>query len=338
MADSSLIHIQPMVRYFPKIGVWKKYIANLELVGKWQRNVNIADFPRLYSVKILHGSRLNLDKFANVPFLNFYHNPVISIAPLTGVRHLKLHTASVTEIPPLPNLEILELIECRGVKFTEAASPLMVLGMDKCGVKDISFVEKFKGTLRELNLPNNDIIDISPLKNIKLRALNLSNNGYSIYNQLDVETIRNIKYLDISNTTIYTLPRLVKLKYLNCEYTTISSLTPNDAPNLETLLMSWSKITNVAAFEKLETISMRENNQPCAFRDLPALRYLEIGSYIGRLENLPKLQIVRIPGHVMCDLTPFTSIETILVVHKPYETASLATIAPPGATIIEVAD
>jgi hypothetical protein len=343
MADKSLIRLQPMVRYFPKLGVWKKYITNLELTGKWSLKVNMDDFPRIYSVKILHGARLDSNKFANVPFLNFYHNPVNNIAGLTGVKHIRLHTGCITDIPSLPNLEILELVECKGVYFRCEMPGLRVLTMDGCGLKDISFITKLKG-LKELNLQNNDIDDLGMLHKIKLRALNLSRNAY--IRDLTPVT-KSIKYLDVGYTAVLVLPPgLSKLKYLNLEYTHITNI-PETYVNIETLLMTYSHLGEVASFEKLETISMRDSDRQCSFRNLPNLRYLEIGDYFrGNMENLPKLLAVRISSHAECDLSHLKSIETIYMVKKPYYSVPVGPemlvpkkiLLPPEAEIVEVPD
>jgi len=135
------------------------------------------------------------------------------------------------------------------------------LGLPDCEIFDInqiiSLIEVLRN-LKQLVLSDNDIEDISPLKNIRnLKQLVLSDNNIRDISPL--KALRNLKQLVLSEnevSDISTLNKLKKLKLLSLSNNTIRDVSPlKTLRNLKQLILSENEVNDISTLSILTNLN-----------------------------------------------------------------------------------
>lgn len=116
-----------------------------------------------------------------------------------GLKNLTIHNAKFDDIMTSGiqsfDLEYLNLSDCEmtvGIGcWVDLADSITILELENCGLNDISILEQYE-KLEYLNIANNNIDDLSPLKNLSIKYLDITNNpikDYSILEDMDIDQI-----------------------------------------------------------------------------------------------------------------------------------------------------
>ena len=120
--------------------------------------------------------------------------------------------------------------------------------------------------LKELNLYENNISDLSPLKDmIELEILHLSQNNVSEVSGLEgLVSLKRLSLEENNISDVSPLQGVVNLKVLTLSENNISDLSPlKDLRDLEVLYLSQNNVTDISALEglvNLKSLRLKENN------------------------------------------------------------------------------
>ena len=156
--------------------------------------------------------------------------------------------------------------------------------------------------LRELNLWDNSVTDISPVSGLtSLRQLDLGRNGFTDLIQFDgMNSLRDLRLLDNGITNLTTLPALTELRAL--------ALSFNDLGNI-------ARLTALTGLEDLSLVGTSITDiTPLA--GLTELRLLQISgntlASIDTLAKLTELRRLRMSSIGISDLAPITGLHELI--------------------------
>ncbi|HWT75100.1 MAG TPA: leucine-rich repeat domain-containing protein, partial [Mobilitalea sp.] len=105
------------------------------------------------------------------------------------------------------------LLKPTGDIYAKEVEKINVLGLNSCGLNDLSQLKWFKG-LENLDLRSNPITDVSVLRNLKnLKMLDIESTNVSDISGL--RYLQNLTYLSLKDTNVTDLSPLSKLKHLD---------------------------------------------------------------------------------------------------------------------------
>jgi len=168
-------------------------------------------------------------------------------------------------------------------------------------------------TIRQLFLDNNMLTTI-PCWVSKLRMcsiVSLSNNPLEDLPNIlpDIgNTCRRLKYLDLSNTSISSLPialcKLLDLRHLNLSNNKYGGVSPS-SPHLNSLVSLPTQFSNLVGLVKFQAVGVNLSELPDSFHLLINLEILDISNNCimwlpTSLSLLPKLKFVNISKNIIC--------------------------------------
>ncbi len=217
-------------------------------------------------------------------------------------------------------------------------------------VRDISSVQGIEPclNLEYVSLGLQDIIDLTPLANLKkLKILNLTQN-HNIYDISPLSELTNLEYLHIDNnkiSDISSLKKLVKLTYLNLAYSPVqdisaltnmseleelqlsnSELENNDFPNISNLIKLksfWAPACKIIDLDFIKNmkkmqvlyLSYNEIENIAPLKNLNGLVriYLDLNQVkdISPLKNLPNIGKLRLRYNKIEDILPLVENENL---------------------------
>ena len=261
---------------------------------------------------------INLEVFEKAPFLetiekiSLINNKITDIKVFKDIKFKKLKELDIS------NNSLNDINQINSIFIYSKNSELEIISLNDIKLYDISKIiknESFIG-LKEIDLSNNKIKDISSLSNSifrNLELLNLSDNEIKDISVLEKVPFNNIKTLDLSYNEINDITILKKCKFeklyiLNlCEnkITNINALSECKFYNLFELNLSFNKIKYIdvlkdVCFYELEIISFRGNyiNSIEVFKDVKIYYLQEIDLSENRINNIGVLNNDNIFGEV----------------------------------------
>lgn len=238
-------------------------ITSLDLADKGLRSKDLNELQKLTELTTLKLGKNKIDKLnflvplKNLVSLDLSENNIKDVDMLVSLSSLKtlhLDGNKIENFEPLCSLKNLTTLTITGMKISESQLKQLEEALPNCSIssdeaeKDVVEIEiggkKFKSDVKEIDLSNRNISDISDLnKCTELEILNLAGNSVS----------------DIS-----TLLDLPKLKSLSLENNNISDIRPlMSLTTLEYLNLSGNKISSIAALSELtalEELSLKGNS------------------------------------------------------------------------------
>ena len=261
---------------------------------------------------------INLEVFEKAPFLetiekiSLINNKITDIKVFKDIKFKKLKELDIS------NNSLNDINQINSIFIYSKNSELEIISLNDIKLYDISKIiknESFIG-LKEIDLSNNKIKDISSLSNSifrNLELLNLSDNEIKDISVLEKVPFNNIKTLDLSYNEINDITILKKCKFeklyiLNlCEnkITNINALSECKFYNLFELNLSFNKIKYIdvlkdVCFYELEIISFRGNyiNSIEVFKDVRIYYLQEIDLSENQINNIDVLNNDNIFGEV----------------------------------------
>ena len=229
-----------------------KGIENNLLITKLNAgNCNISSIEHIYKLRLME--ELNLS--------NNNINSIDGVSRLKELRILKLNNnnsiTKIEEIIELSNLEELEL------DYNNQITDLKKLvEKNKEGDKEAKLLNLKKLHLAQVNNSNSKITinDLEPLKN--LEDLDLSNNNLGKSGLNGILKLKNIKILNASSNGIVSIEPLVKLKKITEDGFT--RIEVEEKSSVEELILQKNEITDVTTFaymgSNIKYLDLRENH------------------------------------------------------------------------------
>ena len=261
---------------------------------------------------------LNLEVFKKVPFLetieklSLINNQITDIKVFRDIKFKKLKEFDIS------NNSLNDINQINSLFMNSKNSELEIISLNDIKLYDISKIIKNESfiNLKEIDLGNNKIKDISALSNSIFRnlvLLNLSDNDIKDISVLENVPFNDIKTLDLSYNEINDISILKKCKFeklyiLNlCENKIVNIDILNECKfcNLFELNLSFNKIKNIdvlkdVCFFELEMISFRGNyiNDIEVFKDVKIHYLQEIDLSENQINNIDVLNNDNIFGEV----------------------------------------
>ncbi len=236
-----------------------------------------------------------LEGLTNLTKLDLSYNKISDLNPLKKLKSLAdldLQWNKITDIEPLKELKSLSILD---LSYNEATSGVILSNIEP--LKELPKLTslRFSGnyptyrelmliseltSLAELDLSNDHISDIEPLKELKnLDRLVLSHNQIN-----DLEPLRGLTSLtslylyNNQISDISTLGKLTSLTYLDLENNQISDVsTLGELTKLKTLSLENNQISDISTLGKLTSLTYLnlENNQISDIEPLKELKNLD---------------------------------------------------------------
>ncbi len=241
---------------------------------------------------------------------------ISAIAMLTKLEHLTVtgspYLESIEALGSLVNLKTLNLTGSYSQVENKDLTPLSKLpnlysvDFEFCYV-DIEEVGKLT-QVRELNLDENNINEISPLanlKNLEVLKIGQTTNGMSnrISDLTPLESLTNLRILEITNcqiSDISPLQNLTNLKELNLSNNYITDITPlENLTDLTYLMLHHNDIENFDVFRNhvnLKGISFnskQEEMENTLQEWIPSLEYMYRKPYTNEIDDCRSFDILK---------------------------------------------
>ncbi|CAF1074350.1 unnamed protein product [Rotaria sp. Silwood1] len=201
---------------------------------------NLRNLSNLRELK-LYGNKIerieNLECLNQLQILQLQYNEIQSIGSglvyLTRLQSLRIDSNKLSvirsdEVLKLAQLKTLDISDCsiENVEFINTLSSLTELRACHCYLKTLANQFRNLRYLIDLDLSNNELINITPLKSLSsLRVLHLANNH--IQDIQILSSLVHLNELDLNNNQISLIPntfdKLIDLQYLNLSNNRINS-------------------------------------------------------------------------------------------------------------------
>ncbi len=299
----------PVLRHIKTLVFSNNYISDFS---------KLKNFPKLETLDISGNSEqidiLPVSKITSLKALDISRNEIKNINTISALKELKTLKISgmkdigaVRKLPVLPQLEELDISNSNFnfddldmlVKFKEFKN-LKFINLSGNNIVNLYLLTSAKNTiinffftweteknvqpvfekLESINLANNNITDIEPLKYYPgLKRIDLSNNSFSSVNVLS--SLSGLESLSLNNTHIVNLDTLRNLKNLHelaIASNNISELSQIALPYLEKLDVSSNQIKSLEGLKNLANLKELNisKNQIGDFTPLLKLAKLEI--------------------------------------------------------------
>ncbi len=199
---------------------------------------------------------------------------------------------------------------------------LTSLNLGNNNINDISFLKNLKN-LQLLTLNNNNIEDISVLKNLKnLKSLYIYKNKISNLSSLSgLKNLKNLALFSNNISNIEALSKLTNLERLTISFNKISNLSPlKNLTNLKYLNSNYSKIEDLKPLKDLKNLKdldLGHNNISSleGIENLTNLKRLKTGynniSDISLLNNLTEITWLDISHNNISDISVLKNLKNI---------------------------
>ena len=271
--------------------------ASLSLMDMGLADEEMSQVAKLYALTSLNLSGNNitdisaLSTLGGLTALDLSNNRISDIralAELTGLRTLYLDNNPITDFSALYALENLSTLSIKGMAISEAQLQALSSALPNCAIHSDTNQEDaaditlggvtFKSDVKELNLSNRGITDISALSACRdLERLDLTGNKISdITPLMDIPGLRELIIKDNQVTDLRPLMALTTLVYINAEGNGIISTVPlGSLTGLKELHLAENPISDYSGLSKLyslETLGLEDTGLQDA--DLDSLKGL----------------------------------------------------------------
>lgn len=271
--------------------------ASLSLMDMGLADEEMSQVAKLYALTSLNLSGNNvtdisaLSTLGGLTALDLSNNRISDIralAELTGLRTLYLDNNPITDFSALYALENLSTLSIKGMAISEAQLQALSSALPNCAIHSDTNQEDaaditlggvtFKSDVKELNLSNRGITDISALSACRdLERLDLTGNKISdITPLMDIPGLRELIIKDNLVTDLRPLMALTTLAYINAEGNGIISTVPlGSLTGLKELHLAENPISDYSGLSKLyslETLGLEDTGLQDA--DLDSLKGL----------------------------------------------------------------
>lgn len=271
--------------------------ASLSLMDMGLADEEMSQVAKLYALTSLNLSGNNitdisaLSTLGGLTALDLSNNRISDIralAELTGLRTLYLDNNPITDFSALYALENLSTLSIKGMAISEAQLQALSSALPNCAIHSDTNQEDaaditlggvtFKSDVKELNLSNRGITDISALPACRdLERLDLTGNKISdITPLMDIPGLRELIIKDNLVTDLRPLMALTTLVYINAEGNGIISTVPlGSLTGLKELHLAENPISDYSGLSRLyslETLGLEDTGLQDA--DLDSLKGL----------------------------------------------------------------
>ena len=271
--------------------------ASLSLMDMGLTDEEMAQVAKLYALTSLNlsGNSITdisaLSTLGGLTALDLSNNRISDIralAELTGLRTLYLDNNPITDFSALYALENLSTLSIKGMAISEAQLQALSSALPNCAIHSDTNQEDaaditlggvtFKSDVKELNLSNRGITDISALSACReLERLDLTGNKISdITPLMDIPGLRELIIKDNLVTDLRPLMALTTLAYINAEGNGIISTVPlGSLTGLKELHLAENPISDYSGLSRLyslETLGLEDTGLKDA--DLDSLKGL----------------------------------------------------------------
>ena len=271
--------------------------ASLSLMDMGLADGEMSQVAKLYALTSLNlsGNSITdisaLSTLGGLTALDLSNNRISDIralAELTGLRTLYLDNNPITDFSALYALENLSTLSIKGMAISEAQLQALSSALPNCAIHSDTNQEDaaditlggvtFKSDVKELNLSNRGITDISALSACRdLERLDLTGNKISdITPLMDIPGLRELIIKDNQVTDLRPLMALTTLVYINAEGNGIISTVPlGSLTGLKELHLAENPISDYSGLSKLyslETLGLEDTGLQDA--DLDSLKGL----------------------------------------------------------------
>jgi internalin A len=298
------------------------------------RNLGLSEIPssalalKEHVTEILLGPRLLLNyprmpghEISNLKVLGVFSRLKKLVIRAEGIK-------SISQIPILPELEILELTSCglfdlRGILNFRRLKHLNLNRNRLTKVDELLDLEE----LESLQLSYNRIADLGFFYKWqpKLRTLKLAFNGERIGDEIgNISRIKTLESLDLSGNelgSIFPLSKLTGLKELYVSKNGIYDISPlRLLPSLQTVDLSWNGVEDISSLAKLKTLKtllLKDNriNAINALSRLVSLEKLDVGKNkiesCKYLSGLSRLEWLSLSRNELMDITPLAKLTSL---------------------------
>ncbi|MEM9399135.1 MAG: protein kinase [Verrucomicrobiota bacterium] len=267
------------------------------------------------------------------------------------ITSISINQAPLEQLPPLSDLELDQLVLNEvPLEKINTLLPLTTKGLDliNCPFTDLAPISRIEGLIR-LTIKDSQVVDLSPLENLKIHTLNL-NNCNKIDDISPLLKMPQLIHLDLSETQItdFSLIREMKLtslslanttfsethlltglsiKNLNLDYTLTRDLKPLSYNIIEKLHLTGTLIDNLNAIKnmplkklyigKTDIISLEDIN----IKNLEELGILETNvTDLTPLSGAPLKSISLTPHRIEKGMPTLRGIKTLDKIHANDET------------------
>lgn len=257
--------------------------ASLSLTDMGLTDEEMGQIAKLYALTSLNlsGNSITdiraLSTLGGLTALDLSNNRISDIsalAELTGLRTLYLDNNPITDFSALYALENLSTLSIKGMAISEAQLQALSSALPNCAIHSDTNQEDaaditlggvtFKSDVKELNLSNRGITDISALSACRdLERLDLTGNKISdITPLMDIPGLRELIIKDNQVTDLRPLMALTTLVYINAEGNGIISTVPlGSLTGLKELHLAENPISDYSGLSKLyslETLGLED--------------------------------------------------------------------------------
>ena len=283
-----------------------------------------------------------LQNLNNLVYLRATNNRISNIDFITELNNLDLIELQYNNIEDVTNLARYSSFDISGnpVKtgineFINASSIIL----DDCNL-DNSIISTLAtmNNLTSISLRNNNITDVSALRNLELQYLDLSGNRNIKLNTIPLDGINEVEvnaigeevgsiiyYLILSDCNITDISDLEHLNasYLDLSNNSIEDLTPLRNSNIKAINLNNTNVSDVSNLAKYKGIQLSGNRNLTGLDRLENVESLELMncniSDVSSLQNLDKLQYLYIDNNNITNinsLANMTSLNEINLSHN----------------------
>lgn len=156
-----------------------------------------------------------IQNLRELTFLNLYKNKLRNLPPLQDLMYLKNLSLAENQIQDISSIEKLENLrslnlsqnQIQDISSLRKLEKLENLNLSQNQIQDISSIEKLEN-LEGLYIGDNQIQDILPIRDLKkLQALDLENNRIKEVSLVFVNSLPNLKSINIYGNPIQNIPK-----------------------------------------------------------------------------------------------------------------------------------
>jgi Leucine-rich repeat (LRR) protein len=213
----------------------------------------------------------DISLLSKIKRLDISNSRVLDASKLNQITDLKITTTDINDLDPLissaSKIKTLALVTVKILpEQAECCVLLKDLSAFNCSIKELrlSFVQIHdisplftpNNQIEILDLSDNPITDISPMRNSKLKKLNLSATHISDVSLL--ATLTNLQELNLTQTRISDASMLNKIAKVSLRETDVIDVSAFGAPDSLTqeLVLAWSEVVDVSALGKLKKLDL----------------------------------------------------------------------------------
>lgn len=211
-------------------------------------NLRIDDCIR-QKLKYLDLSNINSDDIMKQLFSHKHFKEISS-----NLEHLFIYECNITNLPDLDIFKKLQTLDISNNKLTTL--PKLPASLNELIAKNNNLSEFMINlpNLKRLNCENNKIVKMS-ITNDNIERLHVRNNPIIC---LTPQIMPCIRYLDISNTKIISLPTCPNARVIEIEHTDIKNVPQINT--LQHLICNNSKLENIVQMDKLTELEILGTN------------------------------------------------------------------------------